>query len=87
MKLGQIRVSDSVLRYMAEHMKEALATRHPEYARRLIRMVIMKAELCKAELRLHYTPEILLETLTLSAAQGHETGLWTVPPRRFELRS
>ena len=49
-------------------------------------MVVPKAELFKDKLRLYYTPELLMETLTLSATQGKSV-IWTVPPRRFELRS
>ena len=42
-------------------------------------MVVPKAELFKDKLRLYYTPELLMETLTLSATQGKSV-IWTVPP-------
>ncbi len=86
LKLGQIRVSDDVLHYMADHLQEALAARHPDYARRLIQMVVPKAELFKEKLRLYYSPEILMETLTLSGSQGKSV-IWTVPPWEFESQS
>ncbi len=79
LKLGQIRVSDDVLHYMADHLQEALTARHPDYARRLIQMVVPKAELFKEKLRLYYSPEILMETLTLSGSEGKSV-IWTLPP-------
>ena len=79
LKIGKIRISDEVIHYMAEHMQEALTTRHPDYARRIIRMIVAKAGLFKTEIRLQYTPEIVMESLALSDAQ-RETWLWTVPP-------
>ena len=84
--MGKIRISDEVIRYMSEHMQEALSTRHPDYARRIIRMIVAKAELFKTEIRLHYTPEIVMQSLALSGAQ-RETWLWTVPPWEFESQS
>ena len=47
-------------------------------------MVVPKAELFKDKLRLYYTPELLMETLTLSATQGKSV-IWTVPPRSERL--
>ncbi len=79
LKLGQIRVSDDVLHYMADHLQEALTARHPDYARRLIQMVVPKAELFKEKLRLYYSPEILMETLTLSGSEGKRV-IGTLPP-------
>ncbi len=36
LRMGNPKVSDEILRYMANHFAEALAFRHPDYARRLI---------------------------------------------------
>ncbi len=63
----------------ADHLQKALTARHPDYARRLIQMVVPKAELFKEKLRLYYSPEILMETLTLSGSEGKSV-IWTLPP-------
>lgn len=75
-----MRIPDDVLKLLADKLGDMISA-GGEAARTLVRTVVQRAELFEDKIKIHDTPEAVMDSFLLTP---HREGVtWSMPPRVF----